>query len=123
VEVEVDVETGAVSVEKVYSVHDVGRAINPDQVVGQVEGGVVQALGYAVTENFLQDGGEVQTDRFSTYLIPTVLDVPKELVTIIMEEADPEGPCMACNRDSMYAATVRAWSCGSRISRPTEEQS
>ncbi len=92
VEVEVDVETGAVSVEKVYSVHDVGRAINPDQVVGQVEGGVVQALGYAVTENFLQDGGEVQTDRFSTYLIPTVLDVPKELVTIIIEEADPEGP-------------------------------
>ena len=92
VELEVDMETGAVSIEKVYSVHDVGKAINPDQVVGQVEGGVVQALGYAVTENFVQDGGLVQTDKFSTYLIPTIEDIPKKIETIIMEEPDPEGP-------------------------------
>jgi CO/xanthine dehydrogenase Mo-binding subunit len=92
VEVEIDLETGALSVEKVISVHDVGKAINPDQVVGQVEGGVVQALGYAVTENFLQEEGRVLTDRFSTYLIPTIMDVPKEMTTVIMETPDPEGP-------------------------------
>jgi len=92
VEVEIDLETGALSVEKVISVHDVGKAINPDQVVGQVEGGVVQALGYAVTENFLQEEGRVLTDRFSTYLIPTIMDVPKEMKTVIMETPDPEGP-------------------------------
>lgn len=92
VEVEIDLETGALSVEKVISVHDVGKAINPDQVVGQVEGGVVQALGYTVTENFIQEEGRVLTDRFSTYLIPTIMDVPKEMKTVIMETPDPNGP-------------------------------
>ena len=92
VEVLVDMETGQVYVEKVYSTHDVGKAINPDQLQGQIEGGVVQALGYVLTENFIQEGGYVKTDKLSTYLIPTVQDVPPALIPVVMENPDPNGP-------------------------------
>jgi CO/xanthine dehydrogenase Mo-binding subunit len=92
VELMVDTETGQITVEKVYSAHDVGRAINPDQLRGQIEGGVVQALGYVLTENFIDQGGYVKTDKFSTYLIPTVQDVPLKLESIVLESPDPEGP-------------------------------
>lgn len=92
VEVLVDIETGRISVENVISTHDVGRAINPSQVVGQIEGGVVQALGYVLTENFIQEGGYVKTDKLSTYLIPTVMDVPPVLKSVVMENPDPNGP-------------------------------
>jgi CO/xanthine dehydrogenase Mo-binding subunit len=88
----VDVETGRISVENIISTHDVGRAINPSQVVGQIEGGVVQALGYVLTENFIQEGGYVKTDKLSTYLIPTVKDVPPVLKSVVMENPDPNGP-------------------------------
>ena len=79
VEVAVDTETGEVQVERFISADDVGQAINPQQVTGQIEGAVVQALGYALLENFKTAGGRVLTDRLSTYLIPTVLDVPRQL--------------------------------------------
>ena len=92
VEVLVDVETGRISVENIISTHDVGRAINPSQVVGQIEGGVVQALGYVLTENFIQEGGYVKTDKLSTYLIPTVKDVPPVIKSVVMENPDPNGP-------------------------------
>lgn len=92
VELQVDTETGQIFVERIYSTHDVGKAINPDQLVGQIEGGVVQALGYVLTENFIQDGGYVQTDKLSTYLIPTVYDVPPVLESVVMENPDPNGP-------------------------------
>lgn len=92
VEVLVDTETGQVYVEKVYSTHDVGKAINPDQLNGQIEGGVVQALGYVLTENFIQEDGFVKTDKLSTYLIPTVQDVPPALIPVVMENPDPNGP-------------------------------
>jgi CO/xanthine dehydrogenase Mo-binding subunit len=92
VELLVDMETGQISVETIYSTHDVGKAINPDQLEGQIEGGVIQALGYVLTENFIQDGGFVQTDKFSTYLIPTVQDVPPKLFPVVMENPDPNGP-------------------------------
>lgn len=92
VELLVDMETGQIYVEKIYSTHDVGKAINPDQLNGQIEGGVIQALGYVLTENFIQDGGYVKTDKLSTYLIPTVHDVPPILVPVVMENPDPEGP-------------------------------
>ncbi|MCK5795029.1 MAG: xanthine dehydrogenase family protein, partial [Anaerolineales bacterium] len=72
VELVVDTETGQISVEKIYSTHDVGKAINPDQVVGQIEGCVIQALGYVITENFVEEDGYVKTNKLSTYLIPTV---------------------------------------------------
>jgi CO/xanthine dehydrogenase Mo-binding subunit len=92
VELVVDCETGQIKVERVYSAHDVGRAINPEQLTGQIEGGVVQALGYVLTENFIEEQGQVLTDQLSTYLIPTVQDVPEEMVTIVMENPDPNGP-------------------------------
>ncbi len=92
VEVYVDLGTGQIEVAKVYSAHDVGKAINPAQLVGQIEGGVVQALGYVLTENFIDDGGYVKTDKLSTYLIPTVQDVPPVMESIILENPDPNGP-------------------------------
>ena len=92
VEVIVDTETGQVTVERIVSTHDVGRAINPTQVVGQIEGGVIQALGYVLTENFVQEKGYVKTDKLSTYLIPTVMDIPPILNSVVMEDPDPNGP-------------------------------
>jgi CO/xanthine dehydrogenase Mo-binding subunit len=77
---------------EVISANDVGQAINPQQVRGQIEGAVVQAAGYAVTENFIQKDGYVLTDKLSNYLIPTVLDVPDTVHSLILEYADPIGP-------------------------------
>ena len=92
VKVEVNTETGTVRILEVVSANDVGRAVNPQQVQGQIEGAVVQAAGYAVMENFVQDGGYVQTQYLSTYLIPTVLDVPDRVQSVILEYPDPRGP-------------------------------
>jgi CO/xanthine dehydrogenase Mo-binding subunit len=92
VAVEVDVETGHIHLLDVISTDDVGRAINPQQVKGQIEGAVVQAAGYTILENFVQQGGYVQTQHLSTYLIPTVLDVPDRVHSMILEYPDPIGP-------------------------------
>ncbi len=92
VEVEVDVETGQLHVVRVISAHDVGRAINPQQLQGQIEGGVAQGQGYATIENFIVEHGEIVTPDLTTYLIPTVLDVPDETESLILEDPDPEGP-------------------------------
>ncbi|KAA3647131.1 MAG: aldehyde oxidase [Chloroflexi bacterium] len=90
--VDVDTETGHVHLVDVICANDVGKAINPQQVVGQIEGCVVQAAGYAVLENFIQTGGEVQTAMFSNYLIPTILDIPDRVQSIVIENADEVGP-------------------------------
>ena len=90
--VAVDTETGQVKVERFISADDVGQAINPQQVTGQIEGAAVQALGYAVLEDWKTREGRVLTDKFSTYLIPTVLDVPDQMDTLIVEVPDPNGP-------------------------------
>jgi CO/xanthine dehydrogenase Mo-binding subunit len=92
VSVEVDTETGLVRILDVISTNDVGKAINPQLVQGQIEGAVVQAGGYAILENFVQKDGFVQTQHLSTYLIPTVLDVPERVQSEILEYADPIGP-------------------------------
>ncbi len=92
VEVEVDVRTGVTQVLRVISVHDVGRAINRQQVEGQIEGCLAQAVGYALTENMLSRDGKLLTPYFSTYLLPTTLDMPTEVYPIIVESADPNGP-------------------------------
>jgi CO/xanthine dehydrogenase Mo-binding subunit len=89
VEVEVDLRTGELRVLKVVCVDDVGKAINPQQVVGQIEGGVVQALGWATSENLITSGGHVLTPDFSTYLIPTIRDAPDAVTSIIVEWPDP----------------------------------
>ncbi|MDX1437936.1 MAG: xanthine dehydrogenase family protein molybdopterin-binding subunit, partial [Anaerolineales bacterium] len=76
VALEVDTETGQIRLVDVISANDVGRALNPDQVVGQIEGAVVQAAGYAILENFIQRDGQVLTPHLSNYLIPGILDIP-----------------------------------------------
>ena len=92
IEIEVDTETGHLRIVDVVSTNDVGKAVNPQQVQGQIEGAVVQAAGYTVLEDFQQDGGYVQTPHLSTYLIPTVLDVPDQVQSVILEYPDPIGP-------------------------------
>ncbi|MBD5635420.1 MAG: molybdopterin-dependent oxidoreductase, partial [Candidatus Eremiobacteraeota bacterium] len=112
VDVEVDVTTGVVRVTHVISVHDVGRAINPQQVEAQIEGCVAQAIGYTLTEDFRVRDGRVLTPNFTTYLLPTSLDVPAEIVPIILETADPNGPFGARGMAEMplvpFAAAVAA---------------
>ncbi len=92
VQVEVDTETGLVRMLDVISTDDVGRAVNPQQVQGQVEGAVVQAAGYVLMENFISKNSRIQTRLLSNYLIPTVLDVPERVHSIILEFPDPIGP-------------------------------
>ncbi len=90
--VEVDAETGEIGVLKLYSAHDVGRAVNPQMIKGQIGGGVHMGEGYALMEEYVQQKGVVKTRKFSQYLIPTVLDMPREIVPIIVEVPDPTGP-------------------------------
>jgi len=112
VEVEVDLATGVVVVTKIISVHDVGRAINRQQVEAQIEGCLAQAVGYALTENLVVRDGIILTPYFSTYLLPTALDMPVEIVPVILELADPEGPFGARGVAEMplvpFAAAVAA---------------
>lgn len=90
--VEVDTETGVVRILDVVCADDVGRMINPQGVRGQIEGAIVQAAGYAVLEDFQQDGGQIQTGQMSTYLIPGILDIPDQVRPVILEHPDPRGP-------------------------------
>jgi len=92
VELEVDLETGFIKVLRVVSADDVGRAINPALVQGQIEGAVVQAVGYVLTENFISRNGQILTDQLSTYLIPTILDIPDVVESVILEVTEPNGP-------------------------------
>lgn len=92
VEVEVNLLTGQVRVLEIISVHDVGKAINPQQVAGQIEGCLAQALGYALLEDFQMRDGHILTPHLSTYLLPTALDMPTNIVPIILESTDPHGP-------------------------------
>ncbi len=91
-EVEVDTETGHVRVKRILSADDVGKAINPDLIVGQIEGAIVQAHGYAVLEDFKTKGGKVLTDQLSTYLLPTIWDIPEKVESVLVEIPDPNGP-------------------------------
>jgi CO/xanthine dehydrogenase Mo-binding subunit len=92
VTLEVDTETGLIHILEVISVNDVGKAVHPLNVQGQIEGGVVQASGYAILEKFIQRNGYVLTPYLSTYLIPTVDDVPDMVKSVVLENADPIGP-------------------------------
>jgi CO/xanthine dehydrogenase Mo-binding subunit len=91
-EVEVDTETGHVRVIRIVSADDIGKAINPDLVIGQIEGAIVQAHGYAVIEDYKTKDGRVLTDQLSTYLIPTILDIPESVESVLVEIPDPNGP-------------------------------
>jgi len=92
VEVEVDIETGQIRLLSVVAVNDVGRAINPLLVRGQIGEGVIQAQGYALMEHLVSDKGRIKNPYFSTYLIPTALDIPPEVKSVVLEYPDPIGP-------------------------------
>jgi CO/xanthine dehydrogenase Mo-binding subunit len=92
VQVEVDTETGFVRVVRVTSVDDVGEAINPRLIEGQIEGAVAQAQGWTIQENFQTKDGRVLTPNLSTYLIPGILDVPQKVDSVILEYPDSDGP-------------------------------
>jgi len=86
-EVEVDTETGRVKVNRVIASHDVGKAIHPKNVMGQIMGGVAMGTGFALMEEFIPD----ETTSFVNYLIPTSKDVP-EVIPILVEDEEPTGP-------------------------------
>ena len=90
-EVEVDTVTGEVQVLGIWAAHDVGRAVNPQGVEGQIEGGIAQALGQGLMEDYKLDGGHTSTSGFAKYILPTSLDVPR-VNSIIIEDPDPIGP-------------------------------
>ena len=90
-EVEVDTETGELEILKITAVHDCGKAINPLLTDGQVEGGVAMGVGYAVMEEMVVDHGRVKNPQFTDYLVPTALDVPS-IVTSLVERPEPTGP-------------------------------
>ena len=92
VEVTVDTETGFVHIDRVVCADDVGKAINPQAVEGQIEGAVVQAEGYALMENLVVQDGRIQNPYLSQYLIPGIMDVPDRVDSVIVETADPLGP-------------------------------
>ncbi len=91
IEVEVDTETGRVRPLRVVSAHDVGRALNPMYVEGQIEGGVVMGLGYALSEELQVKEGRVINLTPFDYRMPTIMDAPP-IETVIVETDDPEGP-------------------------------
>ncbi len=86
-EVEVDIELGTVKVLRMGAAHDVGRALNPQQVEGQIEGGIAQGLGFALMEEFVPG----RTENLHDYLIPTIGDVPP-ITCHIVEDPEPTGP-------------------------------
>lgn len=90
-EVEVDPVTWAVTVTKITTAQDIGRAINPVLAAGQIEGGTLQAVGYGVLEELVWNRGRIINNQLTNYIIPTSLDAP-EIETIIIEKEYPHGP-------------------------------
>ena len=90
--VEVDTVTGNTKVLEAYTVHDVGKAINPEGVIGQIQGGFVQGMGYALSEDLKMLNGRILTDNFNTYIIPTIRDIPRVFKYGIVEDEFSEGP-------------------------------
>jgi xanthine dehydrogenase D subunit len=89
--VDVDIELGLVKVIQIATAQDIGRALNPLSVTGQIEGGIAQGLGLAVMEEIIVQDGKVRNPSFTDYLLPTTLDAPVVLARFI-EEPDPQAP-------------------------------
>ena len=89
--VDVDPELGIVKVVQIATAQDVGRALNPLSVIGQIEGGIAQGLGLAVMEEIIVEDGKVRNPSFTDYLLPTALDAPEVLAALI-EEPEPMAP-------------------------------
>ncbi len=90
-EVSVDTETGRVTLDRITAAHDVGRALNPVTLEGQIQGGALQGASMALYEKMKTDGGTILTPDFSTYILPTAMDVP-EIETAIVEAPYSRGP-------------------------------
>ena len=90
--VEIDETTGKADVVEVWSAMDVGKAINPDLVEGQIEGGFVQGMGFALTEEMVFDGPRLVNPSMMDYKAPTSLDAPFDIHSIIVEAIEPDGP-------------------------------
>jgi CO/xanthine dehydrogenase Mo-binding subunit len=86
VEVEVDLETGQVDVVKVWPAMDVGKAIDPLMVDGQIHGAISQGIGFALMEDLRLDGGRVLNPNFTDYIVPSSLDTPEVAESILVEE-------------------------------------
>jgi xanthine dehydrogenase molybdenum-binding subunit len=91
VEIEVELDVGRVTVLRVVAAHDCGTAINPMDVEGQIEGGVAQAMGWALTEELIWREGRTLNPDLLDYKVLTPLDVP-DIEVVLIETADPEGP-------------------------------
>jgi CO/xanthine dehydrogenase Mo-binding subunit len=89
--VDVDPELGLVKVVQIATAQDVGRALNPLSVAGQIEGGIAQGLGLAVMEEIVVTDGLVRNASFTDYLLPTTLDAPAVVFSLV-EEPDPQAP-------------------------------
>lgn len=90
-EVSVDVRTGEVRVLRVITANDVGYAVNPLGLQGQIEGGVVMGIGHALTEAFYTEGGRVVTDRLAKYRMPSIMLTP-EIRSFVVEHPSEDGP-------------------------------
>lgn len=90
--VEIDLLTGKVFVTDAFTSHDVGKAINPIGITGQIEGGFVQGMGYAVYEEIKMRDGRILTDNFNTYTIPTITDIPHKIEIDLVEDEFSKGP-------------------------------
>jgi CO/xanthine dehydrogenase Mo-binding subunit len=90
-EVEVDPDTGQITVQKIVTAHDVGTILNPMTHQGQIEGGLIQGLGYALMEELLIEDGHISTLSLGDYKIPTMPDIP-ELVTVLLESGPGPAP-------------------------------
>ncbi|MBL4634387.1 MAG: xanthine dehydrogenase family protein [Kofleriaceae bacterium] len=91
IDVSVDLDTAEVTIDRCVHAVDLGKAINPTIVKGQIEGGTLQSLGWALWEEVIYKGGKVQNDRMTNCIIPTFSDAP-EMTTILVEEAFDFGP-------------------------------
>ena len=89
--VSLDLDSGEVEVLSVVACHDVGRAINPSGVMGQIEGSISMGLGYGLMEEVVLEDGVIRNPRFSQYFIPTSLDMP-EIASHLVETVEPSGP-------------------------------
>ena len=113
VEAEVDRKTGLLKVSRVVVAHESGLVINPDGITNQIEGGITMGLGMVLREQVRYDRGKILTDRYSTYRIPTIQDVPKiETVLVQNPTHPPEGageppifPIAAAVASAIYDAT------------------
>lgn len=90
--VDVDIELGLLRVVEMATAQDVGRVLNPLQVIGQLEGGTAQGVGLAVMEEIILDRGKVRNASFTDYLIPTALDMPTVVIAGLIEQPEPGAP-------------------------------